>query len=347
MVKPVISYPGSKLRFYEHMKNYFPKDMVDFREPFFGGGSVGLSVADDPTFSKLERIQVGDLAPEIWALWEGIRDNPDAVCEICDKWYREKLPHHPQMRAVGMDILKDYIEKEKDYTKDPHINPAEYASIQEKIDITKQAVAEAEAFWAWADSVDTSTLTLEERAARTFLVNKFSFSGMGDSGSLSKERCFAYSPEKLVRIKEASPLLKRMIIKNVSFEETMKDVDPKKSFVFLDPPYYQQGQTGGLYGRHGDTHSGFPHEHFAEFTKALNCKWFVTYDDSVKVRKMFKGKPQFIEEGHTKGKIYFKPFVIPGGYTMAMKNSVDALAGEELFIANYDINQDNIEDLDI
>ena len=34
----------------------------------------------------------------------------------------------------------------------------------------------------------------------------------------------------------------------------------------------------------------FPHEKFAEVTKNTNCKWFITYDDSIKVRKMFRGK---------------------------------------------------------
>ena len=38
------------------------------------------------------------------------------------------------------------------------------------------------------------------------------------------------------------------------------------------------------------------------------------------------------------------PFKIDGGYTMALKNSEDALAGEELFIYNYEIK--NIENHD-
>jgi len=88
MAQPVISYPGAKWRFWPYIKQYIPRDIKDFREPFFGGGSISLSIADDPEFN-LERIQVGDLAPEIWALWQGIRDYAPDVREIAEKWFNK------------------------------------------------------------------------------------------------------------------------------------------------------------------------------------------------------------------------------------------------------------------
>ena len=45
MAKPVISYPGAKWRFWPHIRKYIPRDIKDFREPFFGGGSISLSIA--------------------------------------------------------------------------------------------------------------------------------------------------------------------------------------------------------------------------------------------------------------------------------------------------------------
>ena len=104
----------------------------------------------------------------------------------------------------------------------------------------------------WAESIDCSTLSIPERAARIFLVNKVSFSGMGDSGSLSKDQFCAFRLDKLESIKKASPLLQRVEIYNVSFKETMKYAHdkPEKTFIFLDPPYYKQ-EGSGLYGRGG------------------------------------------------------------------------------------------------
>ena len=263
---------------------------------------MSLCIADDPDF-KLERMVVGDLAPEIWAFWTGCRDYAPEVVEIAKDMFTK---HCPTQLELGR-IDKADIEYMKAY---------------------EEAIKEGREFWKWTQEVDTSKLSIPERAARTFLVNKISFSGMGDSGSISKDQFIDFRFDKMDRILAAQPLLQKMEIKNVSFEETMKDVDPKKSFVFLDPPYYRQ-ESSGLYGRGGDTHHGFPHEHFAEFTKNTNCRWFVTYDDSIKVRRMFRGKPVIGD------KCYITPFVIPGGYTMAGKTAEDALAGEELFISNY------------
>lgn len=268
---------------------------------------MSLSIADDPEFN-LERMIVGDLAPEIWALWQGIRDYAPDVVEIAKDMFTKHCP--TQLSLSKMDQADD-----------------------EYIKAYEEAIEEGRVFWKWTQEVDCSKLSLAERAARTFLVNKISFSGMGDSGSISKDQFIDFNFSKLDRIIAAQPLLQKMEIKNVPFEETMADVDPNKTFIFLDPPYYRQ-EKSGLYGRGGDTHHGFPHEHFAEFTKNCNCRWFVTYDDSIKVRRMFRGKPVYGD------KCYITPFVIPGGYTMAGKTAEDALAGEELFITNYSLESD-------
>ena len=320
MAEAVISYPGAKWRFYQHIKQYIPRDIKDWREPFFGGGSMSLSIADDPDF-KLERMVGGDLYPEIWAMWTGIRNNPEEVIGQAKDMWAKMCPHQPLVLGLNLGELRPYV---KDLNK-PIEGDALFA---EQIGYLRQAVVEGREFWKWSESVDTSTLSLEQRAARMFLTNRISFSGMGDSGSISEDRLVGFNPECFNRIREASPLLNKMELKNCSFEETMSDVGPD-SFVFLDPPYAAQ-EKSGLYGKNGSTHKGFPHEHFAEVTKNTNCRWFVTYDDSVVVRKLFKGKAVYSGK-----KCVLVPFTIPGGYTMAGKTAEDALAGEELFILNY------------
>lgn len=329
MAQPVISYPGAKWRFYEYIKPYIPTDIETWIEPFFGGGSMSLSVADDPTFNKVTRMIGGDLAPEIWAMWNGIRSNPEEVVAIVTEWWNGCCNLQQQMATIGTECVQYARNKELLDTLDAN----KRNEMEELVVFFEQVSAEGKAFWNWLQTVDCSQLTLSQRAARTFLANKISFSGMGDSGSISVDQYLDFRLSKTDRILAASPLLKKMEIMNVSFEETMKygNENPDKSFIFLDPPYYQQ-EKSGLYGRNGDTHKGFPHEHFAEFTQSMKCKWFVTYDDSIKVRKMFVNS-------------FITPFTIKGGYTMAGKTAEDALAGEELFITNYDISNNNAEDL--
>lgn len=338
MIKPVVSYPGSKLRFYPYMVEYFPLDMKVFLEPFFGGGSVGLSVADDPRFSKLERIVVGDLYTDMWAMWTGVKDDPASVEEIATKWFKEMCPTHEILRDNNINRVEiaKYL-NEDGKVKEDGLEPSELKEVLEKVSLYERGIAEAEAFWKWSQTVDTNQMTIPERAARMLLVNRVSFSGMGDSGSLSKDQFCDFKLNKLKSIYDASRLLQRFEINNVSFEDTLTEGlkhNPEDVFTFLDPPYYRQ-ESSGLYGKGGNTHHGFPHQKFADLTKSLPYKWFVTYDDSVAVRKLFAGNTYFNQP------CLFRPFTIPGGYTMAGKTAEDALAGEELFIANYDIDTVN------
>jgi len=342
MAEPVVSYPGAKWRFYPHMVEYFPVDMKTFIEPFFGGGSVTLSVADDPRFTKLERMIGGDLYTEMWAFWTGIKKDPAAVEEIAKAWFLRDCPTHDAAVNAGAtrELLVSYLDNDN-YLQSEELTEQDKQIITDKKKLYNQALSEAEAFWKQTQSVDCTQLSIEQRAARILLVNRISFSGMGDSGSLSKDQFFNFKLESLAKVYGASKLLNDhdVQIYNVSFEETMKygNDDPENSFVFLDPPYAKQ-ESSGLYGKGGSTHHGFPHQHFADFTKEMKCKWFVTYDDSVIVRKLFSGKTALGP------RVYMKPFTIPGGYTMAGKTAEDALAGEELFLANYDIEDKTDED---
>lgn len=343
MAQPVVSYPGAKWRFYPYMVEYFPLDMKTFIEPFFGGGSVSLSVADDVRFSKLERMIGGDLYTEMWAFWKGIKTNPDGVREIAETWFTKMCPHQEEIHNSGFvgNEARSYMDGgENEYFEQSDVLSEEMKKdIKDKIALYNLACNEGKAFWDWSQTVKTDDMSLEERAARILLVNKISFSGMGDSGSLSKDQFCDFRLDKLDAIYDASRLLQRVEILNVSFEETMKfgNDSPDDTFIFLDPPYAKQ-EGSGLYGKGGSTHHGFPHEKFATFTKQMKCKWFMTYDDSVIVRKLFAGNTILGTP------CYLMPFRIPGGYTMAGKTAEDALAGEELFISNYDINNINKED---
>lgn len=343
MAKPIVSYPGAKWKFIKDgMMDYFPINMKTFIEPFFGGGSVSLSVADDPRFTKLERMIGGDLYTEMWAFWTGVKTDPSAVEEIATKWFTEKCPHQAEIHNSGFvgGTARSYLPggEFEFFEKSDMLTDADKQRIRDNIALYKVACEEGQAFWDWSQSVDTSTMSIPERAARMLLVNKISFSGMGDAGSLSKDQFCDFTLDKLNGVYDTSKLLQRIEIYNVSFEDTMKygnEGNVADNFIFLDPPYAAQ-EGSGLYGKNGSTHHGFPHEHFAEFTKEMKCKWFMTYDDSVIVRKLFAGKTAISD------KVYMVPYKTV--YTMAGQTAEDALAGEELYLANYDISKSDILD---
>lgn len=329
------------------MLDYFPVDMKVFIEPFLGGGSISLSVADDPRFTKLERMIGGDLYTEMWSFWSGIKQDPAAVEEIATHWFLEKCPHQAEVHNSGFHggEARKYLEggELENFETSDILTEADKQAIRDKIALYKLACKEGQDFWNWSQTVNTENMTLEERAARMILVNKISFSGMGDAGSLSKDQFCDFTLDKLHGVHDTSKLLQRIELYNVSFEETMKYGNMgnvEDNFIFLDPPYAKQ-ESSGLYGKGGSTHHGFPHQHFADFTRTMKCKWFMTYDDSVIVRRLFQGNTDDGKE------IIMTPYRTV--YTMAGKTAEDALAGEELFISNYDINNpdgDNDDELD-
>lgn len=335
MVQPVVSYPGAKWKFIKDgMLDYFPTDMKVFVEPFFGGGSVSLSVADDARFNKLERMIGGDLYTEMYSMWQGIKQDPSGVIGIATEWFSKACPHQLELGKTGFvgEKARQYTEggEHADFETDTTLSDSDKNDIKNKIGLYSEACKEGAAFWKWSQSVDTNEMTLEQRAARMLLVNKISFSGMGDSGSMSKDQFTEFRLDKLEPVYRASELLQKIELYNVSFEETMKMAEerPAESFIFLDPPYAAQ-ESSGLYGKGGNTHKNFPHEHFAEFTKGMKSRWFMTYDDSVIVRKLFKGNTALGTS------VYIEPYRTV--YTMAGKTAEDALAGEELFLSNMNL----------
>lgn len=303
MVESCISYPGSKRKCIDLILDLIPEGIEDWREPFMGSLSVTLGFLQSEKSKDCKKFIVGDLAPEIWALWAGIQKDSNKVCEIIETWWNEKITKYEEAINSG-DLKSEY-------------NKLLYDEYEK----------EGRAFWKWSQEVDCSKLTLEERAARTWLVNRVSFSAMGDSGSLSVDNFMSFRLKHMDKIRDMAPFLENLEIINAPFQKTMEDVPKETGFIFLDPPYANQ-EKSGLYGRNGDTHHGFPHKEFAELCKNTEAKWLITYDDSIFVRKLFKSR-----------KLFLRPFKIV--YTMAMNAAEDALAGEELFIANYNILDDS------
>lgn len=294
MIYSYLRYPGSKRRVLDILIPKFPDGIKDWREPFFGSGSVTIGFLQSPKAKDCNKVIVGDLYTELWAFWSAVQKNPQRVKEVV---YYVMANMCPTKTALA-SMMNDGSEA--------------YKLLQEK------AIEEAKALWDWTQKADCEKMSLEERAARFAIVNRISFSAMGDSGSLSKDRYSEFNPIDIEKIDGLSQLLANVEIWNEPFQKTMADTTAE-SFIFLDPPYARQ-EDSGLYGRGGSTHKGFPHRELADLCKTLNCPWLMTYDDSVIVRQLYQG-------------CHLVPFQFD--YTMAKTASEDALAGEELLISNY------------
>lgn len=283
MVRSPIRYPGGKFKAMSQIFPLIPEDVEEWREPFFGGGSVTLYYLQNCK-KKPKRLIVNDLAPEVYAFWQGVKTNVEGVIK--------------------------------------------------EIEIMYNAYDDPRDKWKYVKHMDCTPLTIEQRAARFWICNKLSFSGTGDSGSLSMYQYERFKWESVYKLRDVSEVLQDVEIKNLDFEEIVlapTDVDPSKVFIFLDPPYLTQ-EKSALYGRNGDTHKGFPHERHKEVcdkADAMGYKWLITLDDCPNVRRLYRDWN-------------IQPFYIP--YTMAITADNDALKGEELFITNMDVFNNDEED---
>lgn len=308
-----LSYPGSKRKVSNFLMESLPDGITDWREPFFGGGSVSIAFLQSDKSKDCKKFIVGDLYTEIWAFWTAIQRNPEKVIENCYEIFNRWCPTHDKaVHELGGD---------KEYTP-------------EEQELYNKAISEGLDFWSWSQQDEViKNMDLYQRAARFFLVNQTSFSSMSDSGTMSKDGFMGFSLNlRCPKILDTSRIIQPLEIVNESFEVTMSNLTPT-SFVFLDPPYIAQ-EKSGLYGKKGSTHHGFPHQELADMCKQLPCKWLMTIDDSIVARKLYRG-------------MEIEPFHIT--YTLAGKTAEDALAGEEILISNYKVSEeesfDNIHDL--
>ena len=158
------------------------------------------------------------------------------------------------------------------------------------------------------------------RAVSFYVVNKCSFSGLTESSSFSKQASDSnFSLNGISKLTDYQALIGNWKITNYSYEQLLSDC--KQTFTYLDPPY-EIGSN--LYGKRGNMHSGFNHDHFA-----IKCDRFVgpqliSYNSSQLIRERFEGWTA-AEFAHT--------------YTMRSVGSynTDQASRKELVLSNYEV----------
>lgn len=95
-------------------------------------------------------------------------------------------------------------------------------------------------------------------------------------------------PELISRIEAIASYSNRIRVSNKDAEMFLKitvPTLPSKSLIFLDPPYFEQGQS--LYENHYQ-----PEDHIrlaGVFRKKLRRNWIISYDNHSQIRKAYRG----------------------------------------------------------
>jgi site-specific DNA-adenine methylase len=125
------------------------------------------------------------------------------------------------------------------------------------------------------------------RACWFYLLNKMSFSGLGESSGFSAgAQKQNFTLKGINTLPQYGELIKNWKITNVDWSELMKDDD---AFVCLDPPYEI---SSGLYGKNGEHHIKFDHDDFAKKCNDANCDQLITYNADQKVMDRFPNYSQ-------------------------------------------------------
>ncbi len=176
-------------------------------------------------------------------------------------------------------------------------------------------------------------LTELQRAARFFILNRISFSGLVESGGYSKQAFRKrFTESSIERISFASKILQNVKITNSDYWEVVKNRG-KNTFIFLDPPY-MSNKEAKLYGEKGTLHSNFKHDRFARHVKKSKHKWLITYDDCSGVQKLYN----FANSAELNIQGWKLQYGINNGLHNLQQKK--ARIGNELFIFNYMIKAD-------
>lgn len=243
-------YPGGKNKLLEHIHAklglYNLKD-YEYREPFFGGGSVGLSVLQLKNAPR--KIWLNDKDIGIACLWT-------AIINFSDELKERILDFSPSVEAfysIKDSLLKlDQLPETKDQI----------------VDIALKKIA--------IHQISYSGLGVKSGGPL----------GGQDQKSQYKIDC-RWSPQYLCKkIDKINKLFKDVWVRDAvcmsqDFQSVIEN-DDSVSFIYLDPPYYEKGNE--LY-QHG--FSSKDHERLADTLKQTQHKWLLSYDDCNEIRELY------------------------------------------------------------
>ena len=78
--KSPLRYPGGKSRALKKIKPFIPANIMEFREPFVGGGSVFFAI-QDIFQDAIKSYWINDLNYDLYCFWKQVRDNATPLIE--------------------------------------------------------------------------------------------------------------------------------------------------------------------------------------------------------------------------------------------------------------------------
>lgn len=121
-----------------------------------------------------------------------------------------------------------------------------------------------------------------QKAAQFLYIITRSFSGKGEHFGTTKTSGIKSAGGIIERINQISLRLDKVLIEHKNAFDLIKQYDSENNFFYCDPPY-SKGE-----GYKVCSTKDFEHEKLAEILKNIKGKFLLSYDDSYKIRKLYK-----------------------------------------------------------
>ena len=221
-MKPVLKWVGGKTQILDEVFSMFPSEMVNYHEPFLGGGSVLLELLTRAKSGKINitgKVYASDLNENLINFYKNVQS---------------------QLSKLIVQLTR--LVEEWDSITGQEVN-RQPSNIEE-------ASTSKESYYYWVRS-QFNSLTAEERrtprASALFLfLNKTCFRGVYREGPNGFNVPFGNYKNPSVfdkkHLKELSGLIKDCVFTHQDFVDSLKLVK-KDDFVYLDPPYAPETET--------------------------------------------------------------------------------------------------------
>jgi DNA adenine methylase len=179
--------------------------------------------------------------------------------------------------------------------------------------------------WKNQKAIYISTKSSRKLAFATLFLNRTNHSGIINGGpigginQLSKWKINARFTKKTIikRLEEIKKFRNKIEICNLDGIKLLKKLEQRKNvnqhFIFLDPPYFQKGQS--LYLNH---YNNKDHKKLSEFLEKSSLKkWIMTYDDVSYIDNLYvkmQTKKFVIQHSAYKSKIGREVMIFPEGF---------------------------------
>jgi DNA adenine methylase len=246
-------YPGGKGKLKDQIitaiTNHADGQDLEYREPFFGGGSVGLNVLDDNCcFNKF---WINDYDIGIACLWSAVIQYPQQLKNKI-KGFNPEVKYFDQFKDEMLNLTRNYA-----YEPDELIN------------------------------IGFKKLALHQISYSGLGTKSGGPLGGREQKSQYKINC-RWSPDYICKkIDKVHNKFKSVAVRNsncscLDFEDIIAE-NTNNALLYLDPPYYIKGND--LY-QHGL--SNHDHLRLMGALKTTKHKWVLSYDDCEEIRELYK-----------------------------------------------------------